>query len=276
MNIRLFILVALSCLINACSSGDDDTKKIIITGSSTIAPLINDIAQRYENLHPAIRVDVQTGGSSRGVNDTRKQLANLGMVSRPLNSNEDDIQAHTIAWDGITIILHKDNPIAQLSRQQIIDIYTGKINNWRDLGGSNLDIVVVNKSAGHSTLGLFLAYFQLKNSEIHADIIIGDNQQGLKTVAGNPQAIAYVSIGSAAVEVNHGAAIQLLPIEGISPTLDNLKQQRFPLARPLNLITLKANDNTVADQFIRYSQSNKVHDLISEHFFIPATNSSPQ
>jgi len=276
MNIRLFILIALSCLINACSLGDDDTKKIIITGSSTIAPLINDIAQRYENLHPDIRVDVQTGGSSRGVNDTRKQLANLGMVSRPLKPNEHDIQAHTIAWDGITIILHKDNPITQLSRQQIIDIYTGKINNWRELGGDKLDIVVVNKSAGHSTLGLFLAYFQLKNSEIHADIIIGDNQQGLKTVAGNPQAIAYVSIGSAAFEVNHGAAIQLLPIEGISPTLDNLKQQRFPLARPLNLITLKANDNTVADQFIRYSQSNKVHDLISGHFFIPATNNSPQ
>lgn len=269
---KYIYLILISLLLNACSPDKNSSTKIIITGSSTIAPLMNDIARRYEALHPDIRVDVQTGGSSRGVNDTRKQLANLGMASRVLKANESDLQAHTIAWDGVTVILHKNNPVTILSNQQVIDIYTGKITRWSELGGADKEIIVVNKSAGHSTLALFLNYFDLKGSDIQADIIIGDNQQGLKTVAGNPYAIGYVSIGSASFEAKSGAAIQLLPIAGVEPTLDNILQQTFPLLRPLNLVTLISEDSVAVHQLIDYAQSDQVADLIREHFFIPVTS----
>ena len=269
---KYIYLLLISLVLSACSRDENGSKKIVISGSSTIAPLMNDIARRYENLHPNIRIDVQTGGSSRGVNDTRKQLANLGMASRALKANESDLQAHTIAWDGITIILHKDNSVTTLSNQQIVDIYTGKITRWNDLGGEDKEIVVVNKSAGHSTQALFLDYLALKGSDIQADIIIGDNQQGLKTVAGNPYAIAYVSIGSASFEARAGAAIQLLPIAGVKPTLDNILQRRFPLLRPLNLVMLRSENSTITRQLIDYAQSGQVADLVGEHFFIPVAS----
>ena len=219
---------------------------------------------------------MQTGGSSRGIHDTRSGLANIGMVSRALKAKETDLQAHTIAWDGITLITHSSNPVKALSNAQIKAIYTGNINNWREVGGTDHYIVVVNKAEGRSTLDLFLRYFQLNNTEVNADIIIGDNQQGLKIVEGNPHAIAYISIGAAAFEVRQGTPINLLSINGIAATLANVEKGTFPIARPLNLITTINNSNgssSLTQRFINFAQSEHVQDLVTQQFFIPASMS---
>src|SRR5687768_13406668 len=137
--------------------GNAASQKLTLIGASTIAPLAAELARRFESLHPGTRVDVQTGGSARGINDARRGIADIGMVSRALKPEEKDLQAHTIAWDGIGIILHADNPITALSQQQIGDIYTGKTPNWKAVGGRDASITVVNKAEGRSTLELFLA-----------------------------------------------------------------------------------------------------------------------
>ena len=154
------------------------TERLTLTGSSTIAPLALEIGKRFEQQNPGVRVDVQTGGSSRGVNDARTGLAGIGMASRALNESETDLTAHTIAMDGVGIILHRENSIGSLSDDQVRAIYTGQIRNWRDIGGPDRPITVVNKAEGRSTLELFLGYFGLKNSQIKASVVIGDNQQG--------------------------------------------------------------------------------------------------
>jgi len=133
-----------------------EQKQLNLTGSSTVAPLTLEIAKRYEQLHPGVRIDVQTGGSTRGIIDARRGLADIGMVSRRLKVSERDLEAHTIALDGISIILHRDNSVQTLSNEQIIKIYTGKISNWSSLGGPDQSITVVNKAEGRSTLALFL------------------------------------------------------------------------------------------------------------------------
>lgn len=259
-------LLLTASLMAACS--DNSTDKITLTGSSTVAPLIAEIGKRFEELNPGMRVDVQTGGSSRGINDARKKLADIGMVSRALKQAENDLNEHTIAWDGITLILHKDNPVTALSHEQAIAVYLGHITNWQQLGGENQDIVVINKAEGRSTLELFLQHYALKNSEIKADIIIGDNQQGLKSVAGNPAAIAYVSIGAAAYEAEHGSPIKLLPVNGIEANLANVEKGIFPIARPLNLVTA-GSTSELTMRFLRFARSNQVNDLVEKQFFIP-------
>ena len=258
----LFTLFGLA----ACGS---DTETLVLTGSSTVAPLAAEIGKRFERNNPGVRVDVQTGGSSRGVNDARNRLADIGMVSRGLNAGETDLRAHTIAWDGITLITHRSNPVQSLTRQQVIDIYTGKINNWRQVGGDNRAIVVVNKAEGRSTLELFLKHYDLASSQIKADIIIGDNQQGLKTVVGNPLAISYVSIGAAAYEAENGAPIRLLPVAGVAASLANVEAGVFPIARPLNLVTA-TELSPLAQRFLQFAQSIEVSDLVQRQFFIPA------
>jgi len=275
------LLGFVACLtVQACSSSpasnvqssDVLQGKLVLTGSSTVAPLAAEIGKRFEAEHPGVRIDVQTGGSSRGIADARKGLADIGMVSRALKQEEDDLQSFSIALDGIGIILNRANPIEAIADAQLIDIYTGKITNWQQVGGQNAPITVVNKAEGRSTLELFLKYFKLENTAINAQVVIGDNEQGIKTVAGNPNAIGYVSIGAAEYSEREGVPIKLLPVGGVEASTETVQQGEFPLSRPLNLVTKTTPEGTTPEGltqiFIEFAQSQEVADLVAEQNFV--------
>ncbi len=264
------LLLVLSLSLVTLSSFADSNNRLILTGSSTVAPLVAEMGKRFEKLHPGIRIDVQTGGSSRGIADVRSGTADLGMISRPLKTSESKLLPFLIANDGIALILNRTNPVKTLSHQQVIDLVTGTYNSWESVGGLKQRISVINKAAGHSTLELFLNHYGLKNSQIHASVIIGDNQQGIKLVASNQNAIGYVSIGAAAFAVEQGVAIKLLPANGIEATVEQVQQGKFPLIRPLNLVAKTAPEG-LAKQFIEFAQSSAVSDLIADHYFVPPT-----
>ncbi|MDO8270634.1 MAG: phosphate ABC transporter substrate-binding protein [Gammaproteobacteria bacterium] len=286
--IRLNALCAFLLLMVACSGEPQQsadagapsekltgqlTGQLTLTGSSTVAPLIGEIAKRFEQTHPGTRVDVQTGGSSRGVADARRGTADIGMVSRALNADEGDLTAYPIALDGVAMILHRDNPLPALSEEQIVAIYTGQVTNWREIGGADAPITVVNKAEGRSTLELFLGYFKLRNEDIKPSIIIGDNQQGIRTVAADPNAIGYVSIGTATYEASRGTAIKALSMRGVEASLENVRNGSFPLSRPLHLVTLGAAEqaSALARSFIEYAASAEVSDLTEAQYFVPLT-----
>ena len=150
----------------------------------------------------------------------------------------------------------------------MVAIYKGKIANWKQVGGNDAPITVVNKAEGRSTLELFTHYFKLKNSDIKADVVIGDNEQGIKTVVGNPNAIGYVSIGTAEYDIEHGQPLKLLPIGGVPATSANVANGKFPLSRPLNLMT-KSPPEGLVKEFIEFARSPQVHDLVREQSFVP-------
>lgn len=243
-------------------------EKIVLSGSSTLAPLILEIGKAFEARNPGVRVDVQTGGSSRGVADARQGLANIGMVSRILKDDEKDLTAFTIARDGISIIVHKKNPISKLDQAQVVGIYTGQIKNWKEVGGVDTSIIVVNKAEGHSTLELFLAFFKLRNTDVKASVVIGDNEHGIKTVAGNPNAIGYVSIGTAEYDASIGVPIKLLPVDGIEASTVNITNGKFPLSRPLNLVT-QAELSETEKKFIEFARSHEVSAIVWQQYFVP-------
>lgn len=261
---KTLILLSTMAALSLAHAAED---RLTLTGSSTVAPLASEIAKRYESQHPGVRIDVQMGGSSRGINDARMGLADIGMVSRALKPTEQDLAAFLIAMDGIGIILHKSNAVGELSDTQIIDIYTGKIRNWQQVGGVDLPITVVNKAEGRSTLELFLQHFNLKNSQIRAQVVIGDNQQGIKTVSGNPGAIGYVSIGTAEFEEARGTPIKLLPMAGQATTVEAVAKGHYPLSRQLNLVVKNAPEGLAKD-FITFARSTAVKDLIEAQFFV--------
>ena len=243
------------------------SERLTLTGSSTVAPLVLEIAKRFEKLNPGVRIDVQTGGSSRGIADARSGIAQIGLVSRALKPDEADLVAHSIALDGIGLIVHRSNPVVTLSDAQVRALYTGATTQWREVGGPALKVSVVNKAEGRSTLELFLAHFKLKNSDIRAQAVIGDNQQGIKTVSANPGAVGYVSIGAAASEVALGTPIRLLPMSGVAATVDEVRRGRFPLSRPLNLVT-RGELAPLARRFTDYARSPAVHDLVEAQAFV--------
>ncbi len=264
---RKIVLTASAVFFLLPNLASADEKRLVLTGSSTVAPLVLEIGKRFEEKNPGIRVDVQSGGSSRGVADARSGKADIGMASRALVASEKDLFAHTIALDGIALIVHSSNPVKTLTTEQVKSVYTGKVTNWKQLGGNDKAITVVNKAEGRSTLDLFLSHFKLQNSEIKASVVIGDNQQGIKTVAGNPNAIGYVSIGTAEYEESNSTPIRLLPMEGIAAKVEQVQSGSFPLSRPLNLIT-RTPPQGLAKRFIDFAQSAAVHDIIKDQYFV--------
>lgn len=261
------LILAAFMTLSSAAHASPKLDRLTLTGSSTVAPLAQEIAKRFEKLYPSVRVDVQSGGSSRGVTDARAGRADIGMVSRALTASEADLTANRIAMDGVCIILNSSNPVAQLTSEQIKAIYTGRLLNWQGVGGPNLPIIVVSKAEGRSTLELFLQHFGLRNSEIRAQAVIGDNQQGIKTVAANPGAVGYVSIGTADFESTHGARIKLLPLDGSPATVTAVRDGHFPLSRPLNLVT-RGKPTGLAKTFIAYAQSSAVQDLVAQQYFV--------
>ena len=276
-----FVLTALvSCLlVVGCGQGaraglgaeDSLAGKLVLTGSSTVAPVASEIARRFEEKHPGTRVDVQTGGSSRGIADARSGVADIGMASRALADDEVDLVAHTIAQDGICLVVHGDNPVRGLDEEQVVGIYTGAIRDWSEVGGDPGPITVVTKASGRATLEVFLDHFDLAEPDIDADVVIGDNQQGLKTVVGTPGAIAFVSIGAADYEARQGSPIRLLAAGAVAPTSENVAVGLFPITRPLNLLTPDQPLSPLETAFLDFALSSEVHDLIEAQFFVPAT-----
>jgi len=242
--------------------------KLTITGSSTVAPLVSEIARRFEQQYPQVRIDVQTGGSGKGIVDARKGVVDIGMASRVLKPDERDLMAHPIAADGVSLIVHRSNPIQQLTDQQVVDIFTGKTRNWRQLGGPDRSITVVHKAAGRATQEVFLNYFRIDDTNVRADVVVGDNQHGIKTVAGAKGAIGYVSIGTAEAESAGDVPIRLIPAGGVPATTDNVASGEFPISRPLNLVTRNLDDPLVK-AFVAFCQSEEVHDQVVAQYFVP-------
>jgi phosphate transport system substrate-binding protein len=271
---RRTLLIGL--LLAACAGGDAPEAaseaellgRLTLTGSSTVAPLAAEIARRFESRHPQVRVDVQTGGSSRGIRDAREGTADIGMASRGLEAAEQNgLLAHAIARDEIAVILHATNPVETLSDEQIKAIYLGEISRWSEIGGRDAPITVVNKASGRATLEVFVKHYGLDEKMIDADIVIGENEQGVKTVAGNPDAIGYVSVGSARYNAGEGVPIQILDRSGTGD------EAADAIVRPLNLVT-RSEVDALAQSFIDYSQSSEVHDLVRGLYFEPLTQVS--
>lgn len=254
----------------AGSESGESSGQLVLTGSSTIAPLATEIGKRFEEAHPDVQVDVQTGGSSRGIADARSGVADIGMASRSLKDEEANLLAFTLALDGISLIAHRDNPVQTLSDDQVRSIYTGEISNWEEVGGNDAPITVVNKAEGRSTLELFLEHFGLEGTDVQADTVIGDNEQGIKTVAGDPNSVGYVSIGTAEYNAADGVPIKLLPAGGVEASTENVRNGTFPISRPLNLVT-ESQPEGLRKEFIDFAQSNDVQDLVEEQFFVPVS-----
>ena len=242
---------------------------LTITGSSTIGPLALEIAKRFEQRHPSVRVEVQTGGSSRGIADARSGLADIGMSSRSLHSTESaNAKSWSIAQDGVCFIVNAKNPVLTLSRRQLRDIYAGRIDNWKQLGGRDEKIIVINRAAGRSELTLITDYLEVPEASISADLIAGENQQGIKMVANSPGAITYMSLGASVFESSIGSDIKILPLEGVPATAQSVAAGRYPLMRPLLLVT-PHDPPPLTRAFVDFARSAATHDLVRQFSYVP-------
>jgi len=268
-----FACVCAASFVSGCSNGDGDGRvKLVLSGSSTVSPLVSEIGKRYEDATPGVRVDVQTGGSSRGIRDAKAGLADIGMSSRALKDSEKVGRLEwPIAMDGVCFITQDSNNVGELSEAQLKQVLRGEVKNWKELGGADVPIVFINRAAGRSELELVAKYFDTEPSKMKADLIAGENQQGIKLVAVTPGAISYMSVGASEEAIGQGTGIRMLPLKGVAACVKNVESGDFPLSRPLILVT-SDKPSKAAKQFIQYSQSRDVADLVKDLSYVPIPN----
>ena len=259
-------------LVSGCST-NSDTKSLVITGSSTVAPVMSEIASDFENEHPGIRIEIQTGGSSRGVADVKNGKADFGMISRQLKNSEGELNVFKIANDGIGLIVHSSNPVEGLTTAQIRSAFTGKTKRWSDVGGPDQELVVCSKAEGRGTLEVFLNHFDLKPANIQASLIVGDNQHSIKTVSGNPAALAYVSIGAAEYAIKNGEPIKLIRLDGVMPSTETVRDGSYTMTRPLNLI-FQGDLSPIQMAFVKSTGNKSSRQLIRSQYFVPVVDES--
>lgn len=243
-------------------------EKLLLTGSSTLAPLIGELAKTFESKEPQSLIEVQSGGSAKGISDCREKLNDLGMISRALHSDETDVKATQVAIDGIALVGHPSLKIKGLERNQIVSIFRGEIKNWKALGGPDQKIIVVNKAEGRAALELFLHYFELKADEVKADLVIGEEEQGIKTVRTTPGAIGYVSVVSALASAKTKPSLTVFSVDGKAPSVKALRTGAYPLNRPLSVISC-GTEKALASEFVKYLTSTEGQKVIEKLGYIP-------
>ncbi len=198
--------------------------------------------------------------------DTREGLADIGMVARALKPDEANLHATPIARDGVCFIVNRTNSVTALSDDQIVRMYTRAVSNWKQVGGPDLPITLVHMKDGLALLELFLDHFKLKSTQVRADAIISDSDQGIQAVAGRPGAIAYVSCSRAGA-VGENVPIKVLPSEGIKATTAHVRDGTYPLSRPLNLV-MRDTPKGLAKEFLDFAHSDAVVDLIDKYHYV--------
>lgn len=262
---------------------------ITVAGSSTVKPIVQAAAVVFSKAN-GVKFKIKGGGSSVGVKSAGTGATDIGDASRDIHAKEmtkwPSLVPHTIGRDGVTMILHKDLGITSLTKEQIQKIYMGQITNWKDLGGPDEPIILIDKEEGRSTLELFLHFAGIEGKEIdggkhmiHAikgqdnwssvkARIIGSNQQALVQVANKKGAIGYVSVGDAVVYAAKTHKIVLPDVNGIAATVANVKNSTFPITRPLNVITNGEATGVVKD-FIDFLMSSDGQAIVAKKNFVP-------
>ncbi|HEX3044167.1 MAG TPA: phosphate ABC transporter substrate-binding protein [Bacillota bacterium] len=193
------------------------TGSIQIVGSTSVQPLAEELAQAFMAKNKGVKIFVQGGGSGAGIKAAMTGTADIGTSSRELTDQETGVVETVIAKDGIAIIVNKANSITNLTIEQLQKIYTGEVTNWKEVGGPNMKIQVVNREAGSGTRGAFeeLVLGKLTNtSNCLVQASTGAIQQ---TVAVTKEAIGYISLGSL-----DSSAVKTVTVNGIECNEKNI------------------------------------------------------
>ena len=268
-------LVALLCgtimvsgLAVGCGSGsssEGDTAKITISGSTSVGPTMEVLAEAYEKNND-VKIEVQQVGSSAGIKNTIEGTSDLGMSSRDLKDEEvESVDETQIAIDGIAVVTNTANKVKDLTMEQVKDIFTGKITNWKEVGGDDAQIVVISREDGSGTRDGFQELVGFESEELTKDAQICDGSGNIKsTVEGNENAISYISFGYLDDTLND------VTIDGVEANDDNVVAGTYKISRPFLLVNKKDSLSEEAKAFVDFIMSEEGQNIVAEEGFIKA------
>ncbi|MDR3111642.1 MAG: phosphate ABC transporter substrate-binding protein [Elusimicrobiota bacterium] len=245
-------------------------EKIIMEGSTTVLPAAQRAAETYMDKNSSADITVRGGGSGVGINSLISGTCDIANSSRQIKDSELQLsvsknkspKSFVIAMDGIAVIVNNSNNISTLSKQQVEDIYTGKVTNWSQVGGKDLKIVVVSRDSASGTFESFGELALNKKKVVNAALMQASNRAVVTLISETPGAIGYVGIGYL------NSQTKVLSIDGVKPSKENVLKNKYPYSRPLFMLT-NGDPKGEIKKFIDFVLSTDGQDLIEEEGFVP-------
>ena len=229
-------------------------------GSTSMQKVIGALGEAFTEANPDVNFTYNPTGSSSGITAVSEGRCDIGLSSRNLKDEEaaNGLKATVLALDGIAVIVNPENPIGELSLEQIAKIYTGEITNWSELGGNDAEIVVIGREAGSGTRDGFESITKTADACVYRQELTSTGDV-ITTVAQNPDAIGYASLASI------GDTVKALVVEGVAPSEETVKDGSYLVQRPFVLVTREGEELSEAAQaFFDYITSADAASIIAD------------
>jgi phosphate transport system substrate-binding protein len=241
---------------------------LTVVGSTSVQPFAEALAEEYMAHHPQQKIFVQGGGSSAGIQAVRSGAAEVGMSSRDLREEEKELIAAPIIFDAIAVIVHRGNPVQNLSMDQIRRIFSGGITRWNEVGGKDQAITLLTREEGSGTREAF-QHLIMGTKEISLGALVQDSNGAIRqVVADDRNGIGYISLGL----VND--RVKALKIDRIEPTVENIQKHRYKFIRPF-LFVFRASPQGLAKDFLHYILSPSGQKLLVQEGLVSLNSNSP-
>ena len=270
-----FALAALLALsLAACGSEPktDDTAKtdgqtqtqltgtVSTDGSTSMEKVIGALSESYMTANSGVTVNYNPTGSGSGITAVQEGTCDIGLSSRALKDEEKaaGLKETVLAYDGIAIIVHPDNPVSDLTLEQIAKLYTGEITNWKDVGGNDAEVVLIGREAASGTRDGFESITGTKDACQYRQELTSTGDV-ITAVSQNPDAIGYASLASIK------DSVKALNVDGVTPGEDTVKDGSYKVQRPFVLVTMEGKAlSPVAQAFFDYATSPDAAAIIAK------------
>ena len=255
----------------ATDTNADLSGSIAMAGSTSMEKLANAVAEAFMEKYPGVSVTAEFTGSSAGIESLEGGSVDIGNSSRSLKDEEKAAGCveNIVAIDGIAVVLDPANTVTDLTQDQLVQIYKGEVTNWKDLGGSDEPIVVVGREAGSGTRGAFVELFGIQEEQDGEKVDMTTDEASvtnstsvmMTTVAGDENAIGYISLGSL------DDTVKAVKIDGVEATVDNVSNDSYKIARPFNILT-SDKESDAAKDFVNYIMSSDGQKIVEDNGYI--------
>ena len=257
------LVIALAALTLA-GCAKKDASPVTTDGSTSMEKVIGTLGEAFKEKE-GIDVTYNPTGSGSGIQAVSEGRCDIGLSSRALKDDEKAaLTETTVALDGIAMIVNPENPVSDLTVEQIADIYTGKITNWSEVGGNDAAIVLIGREAGSGTRDGFESITGTKDACQYRQELTSTGDV-ITAVAQNPDAIGYASLASVK------DSVKALKVAGVVPSEETVKDGTYLIQRPFVLVTKEGVAlSPVAQAFFDYATKGQANDIITASGVVPA------